>query len=329
MLFQGMHDTLFWTLITAGLIVSALSGLERRVQWIADFCAWFGEGCQRTEKFTLLHIPIFVWGLVFYGAVALLFTAVKPLVFWAVAAGFGAELTFLWIMLRLRVFCIFCLLNGVVVLLLFAVELDPERSWQALATALLVFVASNALLQRENREEMGSGAPAPVGTGDAPALGPADAAVTVVEYSDYLCPACRSVHEVAGRIKEQYEGRIRWVFKDFPLKRHRGAFKMAEAAHCADEQGLFWAYQDAMFRMEEAPDTEGLIAQAGNLGADADAFRACLESGRQRGRVNRGIEDGRRSGVSATPTFFVNGRMTCGALSEEAFQGMIDEALKT
>jgi len=326
MLFQEMYDTAFWILIGAGLAVSALSGLERRVQWIADFCAWFGEGCKRTEAFTLFRVPIFAWGLAFYGAVALVRPLAEPLVPWAVAAGLGAEITFLWIMLRLRVFCIFCLLNGVVVLLLSGTVLGPERAWQAAVLALLVFGASNAILQRENREEMGISGGPPEGAGEAPELGPEDAPVTVVEYSDYRCPACRKAHEVVKRVRERNEGRVRWVYRDFPLERHEGAREMAEAAHCAGEQGLFWEYQDAMFHAEEAPDREGLAAQAGRLGADENAFRACLESGRHRERVDRSIREGRQAGVSATPTFFVNGRMAGGAPSEEHLQEMIDEA---
>lgn len=323
MLFQGVYDTAFWILIAAGLVVSALSGLERRVQWIADFCAWFGEGCRRTEAFTLLRVPVFAWGLAFYGAVGLLQAAVEPLVPWAVAAGFGAELTFLWIMLRLRVFCIFCLLNGVVVLLLFGTTLEPEHAWPAAALALLVFGVSNAMLQRENREEMGGSEPVPVAE-DAPALGPVDAPVTVVEYSDYRCPACRKAHEVVKRVREQTGGRVRWVYRDFPLERHEGAFEMAEAAHCAGEQGLFWEYQDAMFQVEGAPEREGLVERARELGADADAFRACLESGRHRERVSRSIEEGRRAGVSATPTLFVNHEMVRGAPTEERLRKRIE-----
>lgn len=323
MLFQGVYDTAFWTLITAGLVVSALSGLERRVQWIADFCAWFGEGCRRTEAFTLLRVPVFAWGLAFYGAVGLLQVAAEPLVPWAVAAGFGAELTFLWIMLRLRVFCIFCLLNAVAVLLLFGTTLEPRLGWPAAALALLVFGVSNAMLQRENREEMGGSGPAPVAE-DAPSLGPVDAPVTVVEYSDYRCPACRKAHEVVKRVREKTGGRVRWVYRDFPLKRHEGAFEMAEAAHCAGEQGLFFEYQDAMFQAEGAPEREGLVERARDLGADADAFRACLESGRHREQVSRSIQEGRRAGVSATPTFLVNHEMIRGAPTEERLRKMIE-----
>jgi protein-disulfide isomerase len=334
MLFQEAYATAFWILIAAGLVVSALSGLERRVPWIAAFCAWFGEGCRRTESFTLLRVPVFAWGLVFYGGVGLLRSLAEPLVPWAVAAGLGAELTFLWIMLRLRVFCIFCLLNGAVVLLLFGTTLEPGLFWPAAVLALLVFGVSSAILQRENREEMAASGPPTAGPPaedirEGPALGPADAPVTVVEYSDYLCPACRKAHETVKRVREQNRKRVRWVFRDLPLERHEGAREMAEAAHCAGDQGLFWEFQDAMFRVEEAPDRDGLMERAVELGADAEAFRACLESGRHRERVERGIQEARQAGVSATPTFFVNGRMVRGAPSEEELQGMIDQSSRT
>ncbi len=86
-------------------------------------------------------------------------------------------------------------------------------------------------------------------------MGPADALVVVVEFSDYLCPGCRKGYEITKTIRDKYRDRIRWVFKDFPLDRHEGADKMAEAAHCANDQGKFWQYQDLLFSSENTPDS--------------------------------------------------------------------------
>jgi hypothetical protein len=97
-----------------------------------------------------------------------------------------------------------------------------------------------------------------VSEGDSPAIGPADAAVTIVEYSDYQCPSCRKAHEITTKIKKQYEGRIRWVFKDFPLDRHKNAKFMAEAGRCAGEQGKFWEYQDKLFTSPKNADARTL-----------------------------------------------------------------------
>jgi protein-disulfide isomerase len=82
------------------------------------------------------------------------------------------------------------------------------------------------------------------------ALGPADAPVKIVEFSDYQCPVCRQNHEVVRKVRDSYMGRIQWIFKDHPLKMHRYAEKAAEAARCAADQGKFWQYQDALFAEE-------------------------------------------------------------------------------
>ncbi len=164
--------------------------------------------------------------------------------------------------------------------------------------------------------------------GDDPARGPETAAVVVVEFSDYLCPACRKAHEVAEKVRKKYEDHIRWVFKDFPLERHEGADKMAEAAHCAREQDGFWRYQDQMFFCDENPDREKLVNFAKQCSLDAGEFEKCLESCRHRETVQRNVKNGMKAGVTATPTFIVNGRIFSGALSQEEFIKWIESALE-
>ena len=95
-----------------------------------------------------------------------------------------------------------------------------------------------------------------------PSIGPADAPVLVVEFSDYQCPACRQAHETVLKVREAYADRVKWVFKDFPLRKHKDARIAAEAAHCAAEQGKFWDYQNALY---SCPDelTEDRLVQFG------------------------------------------------------------------
>jgi len=167
-----------------------------------------------------------------------------------------------------------------------------------------------------------------VDTDKDPALGPADAGVTIIEFSDYLCPACRKAHEVTGKIKERYKDRIRWVFKDFPLRQHKWAETAAAAAHCAGEQGKFWEYQEILFSSQEELNPTRLKQYAGELGLQTNLFGQCLDSGKYKSVVEGGIEAARKAGINSTPTFVIDNVPSSGALSLENFQELIDAALE-
>jgi len=159
------------------------------------------------------------------------------------------------------------------------------------------------------------------------AIGPADAPVQIVEFSDYQCPVCRQSHEVVRRIREAFRGRIRWIFKDYPLKMHQYAEKAAEAARCAADQGKFWEYQDVLYAADGELTSNRLRDYAVKLGLDADRFGQCLESGKYRKEVERDLLEGKRVGVDATPTFMINGRLIKGFLPLDRFKMMIEEEL--
>lgn len=163
---------------------------------------------------------------------------------------------------------------------------------------------------------------------DDPTLGPPDASVVVVEFSDYLCPGCRKGHDISKTIKEKYGDHIRWIFKDFPLKQHKGSDKMAEAAHCADDQGKFWRYQDLMFSSKGPPDLQRLEKYAEDLDLDTEKFRHCMETQKHRRKVEKNIKSGKKAGISATPTFIINGQKISGAPPVERFEKVIEEALR-
>lgn len=165
-------------------------------------------------------------------------------------------------------------------------------------------------------------------TNGAFSLGPQDAAVTVVEFSDYLCPACRKAHAVTGKVKENYQDRIRWVFKDFPLRMHKWAREAAEAARCAGEQGRFWEYQELLFGSQDELNPTRLKQYAAELGLKADQFDACLASQKYKSAVESDIEAAHRAGINATPTFVINGVPYSGALSLDKFQELIDAGLQ-
>jgi protein-disulfide isomerase len=163
--------------------------------------------------------------------------------------------------------------------------------------------------------------------GENPVLGPADAPVTVVEFSDFQCPACGHAFPTIKRLMQQYNGKVRLVFHDFPLPMHPQAPKAAEAAACAREQGKFWEMHDRMFANQQKLAISDLKAAASELGMDAAKFGSCLDSGMYAVQVQNNVAEGRKYGVSATPTFFINGRMLSGSAAYQTFSSIIDEEL--
>jgi protein-disulfide isomerase len=166
-----------------------------------------------------------------------------------------------------------------------------------------------------------------VDTQGAPTLGPSDAPVTIVEFSDFECPACRSTHEVVKEVRAVYGDRVHWVYKEYPLRRHKDAFKAAEASHCARDQGKFWEYQEKLFTMPDlAPDN--LVSMAVQLGMSQEEFAQCLQDSIHKAHVEKNVRDAVQAGVDRTPSFMINGTLVAGGLSLDNFRSMIDEELK-
>lgn len=161
----------------------------------------------------------------------------------------------------------------------------------------------------------------------APVLGPATAPVTMVEFSDYQCPYCRRAQGAVDQILGKYQGKIRFVHRDFPLEGHPRAMPAARAARCADEQGKFWDYHHALLTAAGDFSDQDFKSRAAALGLDASKFESCLQSPRHDEFIKASIEDGARIGVSGTPSFFINGRMLFGARPVEQFQEIIDAEL--
>jgi protein-disulfide isomerase len=162
-----------------------------------------------------------------------------------------------------------------------------------------------------------------------PALGPADAAITIIEFSDYECPYCQRWHvEVFDRLMETYADQVRLVYRDFPLTSiHPNAFAAAEAANCANEQGGFWGFHDRLFSMELGLSSQAYQQYARQLGLDEEAFRECLDSGKYKEEVQSDFDYAAELGVRSTPTFFINGIAVVGAQPYEVFQQIIDKEL--
>jgi protein-disulfide isomerase len=163
---------------------------------------------------------------------------------------------------------------------------------------------------------------------DDPALGAANAPVTIVEFSDFQCPFCQRVAPTLKKLRETYGDKIRIVWKDFPLTSiHPQAFKAAEAAQCAREQGKFWEYHDRLFANQQALQLDALKQYAAQLGLDAAKFNACVDMATYAERVQAQMQVGANLGVNSTPAVFVNGRLLSGAQPYETFAQVIDEEL--
>ena len=146
-----------------------------------------------------------------------------------------------------------------------------------------------------------------ISTRGAPFMGSEAAKVTMVEFSDYQCFFCRRHdRQVAPRIVKEYvqSGKVKYVFRDFPLASHPGAAKAAQAAHCAGDQGKYWDMNDLLFRHQQTLTTKNLAAFGGSLGLDKDLFLGCVESGKYAKKVQAGQREGNRIGVRGTPSFF-------------------------
>jgi protein-disulfide isomerase len=164
---------------------------------------------------------------------------------------------------------------------------------------------------------------------DDPVLGPENAAITIIEFSDYECPYCRKWHaEVLEPLMATYPGQIRLVYRDFPLSSiHANAAPAAAAANCANEQGAYWEYNEKLFSMELGLSPTAYRQYASNLGLDAQAFAECLESDRFLDEVQADFDYAAELGVRSTPTFFVNGIAVVGAQPFDLFKDLIDKEL--
>jgi protein-disulfide isomerase len=173
-----------------------------------------------------------------------------------------------------------------------------------------------------------SSEPVDIETAGRPAIGPADAEVTIAEFVDFQCPFCRNFHlETRPRLLEKYGDRIRLVSLHFPLSIHPLAIPAARAAECAFEGGRFAAYQDALFKNQEGLTAARLPQLAADVGLDSAEFEDCLSNPRTARAVSEDESDGRALGVTGTPTFFIDGRRLVGALPYAQFSALIDTAL--
>lgn len=168
-----------------------------------------------------------------------------------------------------------------------------------------------------------------VSADDDPYIGPEDAPVVIVEFSDFQCPYCtRFRDQTLDTLLDEYGDQIRFVYRDFPLTQmHQQALGAHIAAECAADQEMFWEMHDAIFDNQNQLDTESLRRYAEDLGLDMDTFNDCLEDEAHHDEVLADLTEGQSYGVRGTPSFFINGRPLVGAQPFENFQAIIDEEL--
>jgi len=181
-------------------------------------------------------------------------------------------------------------------------------------------------------------------TKDYPSLGPADAPIEIVEFSDYQCPYCSRWHDqVFQSLLAAYPGKIKFVYRNYPLSFHQNAFASAEAALCAGDQDAYWEFHDVLFANQASLNNQaGTVLDqatynqyAGELGLDVTVFEECMTSHKYQQFI---LDDASYAGslpadtngeaaVGGTPTFFVNGHRLGGAYPLEYFREIIDAEL--
>lgn len=162
-----------------------------------------------------------------------------------------------------------------------------------------------------------------------PALGGKNAPVTIVEFTDFQCPFCKKTEDTLKQLRAKYGDKIRLVHMDFPLPFHSHALDAAKGARCANEQGKFWQFHDALFANQSKLAPADLKATAKTLGLNTDQFDACFDKAKYESQIKTDVAAGEKVGVDGTPAFFIDGRPLTGAQPIPKFEEIIDDELAT
>jgi protein-disulfide isomerase len=163
--------------------------------------------------------------------------------------------------------------------------------------------------------------------GDAPGFGPADAKVTLVEYSDFQCPYCGRAAGAVDKLKEKYGSKVRFVFRQFPLEMHPNAALAAEASLAAHAQGKFWPFHDLLFQNQRELDRPSLEKFAAQAGLDVAKFKKALDEHTYAAAVEADLKLGKEAHVSGTPSMFIGAERTENATDFESLSREIDSRL--
>lgn len=220
---------------------------------------------------------------------------------------------------------------------------EKKNAWVFIAIGILVVlvlvsVFTNGFSFNKNGEEIDNSPSNDVDSGinmnslidDDAIKGDPNAPVTIVEFSDYECPYCEKFYsQTLGMIDEEYikTGKVKLIYRDFPLGFHANAQKAAEAAECAGEQDMYFEMHDMLFENGVSGGIDSFKLYASQLGLNTDTFNDCLDSGDMANEVRKDMADGQKAGVRGTPAFFINGEMVSGAQPFSVFQEIIERHL--
>lgn len=218
---------------------------------------------------------------------------------------------------------------------------DPRCAWSkgvaaAMGDALRAGKGENEAIEAAKASKWGQGPqppklledPVTIRTAGSPVRGAADAPVTLVEFSDFQCPYCSVAVGKLNAVLDAYPGKVKLIFKEFPLDTHSQAALAADAAIAAHQQGKFWQMHDALFAHRKELSRPLIVSLARQVGLDMKRFEADLDSTETKKTVERDIDDGDKAGVEGTPSVFLNGRKYNGSLELPAIKNVIDQELK-
>jgi len=194
---------------------------------------------------------------------------------------------------------------------------------QALATLAASDIAKGPAEHNQLLED-----PVPIPVTSAPVRGPANAAVTLVEFSDFQCPFCIAATPQLDSVLKAYPSQVRLVFKEFPLDSHAQAPLAAAAALAAQKQGKFWPMYDGLFAQKGNLSRRGVLALAASIGLEMKRFQADLDSAEVKRAVEQDMTDGEHIGVDSTPTLFLNGQRYNGPITLAALKPVLDKEMK-
>lgn len=260
----------------------------------------------------------------------------------------------------LRTYCLFCLFIDVINLVLLGIawSLRPEglakhkpdlAKWRVfggvMTGSLVVFVGGLALANvdmsmsaatvEDMIQSIVAAPPVALKNGEQlPSIGPADAPITVVEFSDFQCPHCERGAHILNTVLNRFPGKVRVVYRNFPLDLscnpsmqrplHQAACEAARATICAHQQGRFQEVYEAFFSDPSALAPGKVTAIAEELVGDRSRLKACMEAPETAAAVRADIDEALAIGVESTPTFFINGRKMHGVFPVEAWIQIIE-----
>lgn len=238
----------------------------------------------------------------------------------------------IWFIAFLCVVILVCIYISIILVLAYRVKQEVLLSLSSVRVS-----QNDELFADINLSSSLTRAPLPVGrarqsgvstvlSSDDPAFGSPLAPIVIVAFEDFECPFCEEAFPIIRRVLSEYQDRIYFVYRDFPvISAHAHAQKAAEAAECAHAQGKFWPYHDKLFQNQDNLADEYLTLYARQVGLNMDKFSACFTSREFTNEVQADYRDGISAGVRGTPTFFINGRKIEGVLPYELFQEVIQK----